>query len=62
MKKIFTRKVIFIIALVLLSGLAIQAQTAAFIYQGRLTDSSGTAQTYNMRFRLFDAETGGLEN
>ena len=39
-----------------------RAQTTAFTYQGRFTDSSvqqPTSGTYTMTFRLFDAETDG---
>ena len=37
-----------------------QAQTAAFTYQGRLTDGLIPANgTYNMQFSLFDMENGG---
>src|SRR5256885_13346268 len=43
-----------------LSSICISAQTSAFTYQGRLTDT-GTqpTATYDMEFRLFDASEGG---
>lgn len=38
------------------------AQTTAFTYQGRLTDGVTAANgTYEMQFRLFDAESGGTQ-
>lgn len=38
------------------------AQPTEFTYQGRLVDGSlGANGTYEMRFRLFDAETGGTQ-
>jgi Chaperone of endosialidase len=35
------------------------AQTTAFTYQGKLTDSGTPQATYQMRFELYDAVTGG---
>src|SRR5690349_961009 len=41
---------------------AISAQTTAFTYQGRLTDSSLPASgTYQMKFALFDADAAGTQ-
>ncbi|MDQ4122235.1 MAG: tail fiber domain-containing protein [Acidobacteriota bacterium] len=38
-----------------------QAQTTAFTYQGKLTDTSAAASgTYHMQFRLYGAPTGNL--
>lgn len=38
---------------------AVEAQTTAFTYQGRMTDGSVTANgIYGMKFRLYDAGTG----
>jgi hypothetical protein len=53
-------------ALILLIGLfcslRIAAQTTEFSYQGRLTDGGVAANgSYDMRFRLFDAPSGGTE-
>ena len=49
--------------LTMLLSAAAQAQTTAFTYQGRFTDSTVTPQptngTYTMMFRLFDAATDG---
>lgn len=49
------------LALILcLSFSAIQAQTTAFTYQGRLTDGGNTANgLYDLQFKLFDAATAG---
>lgn len=49
------------LALILcLSFSAIQAQTTAFTYQGRLTDGGAPASgLYDLQFKLFDAATGG---
>ncbi len=46
---------------VIISSANISAQTAAFTYQGRLNDTAlpqGNG-SYTMKFRLYDAETGG---
>lgn len=51
-----------IMTAVLIFVTASLAQTTAFTYQGRFTDSSASQPTngsYNMAFRLFDAATGG---
>jgi hypothetical protein len=42
----------------LLSVQTVQAQTTAFTYQGRLTDTGTPQSTYQMRFELYDALTG----
>jgi hypothetical protein len=40
----------------------VTAQTTAFTYQGRLSDSSMTANGgYDLQFALYDAETGGTQ-
>lgn len=47
---------------VLLCGAATSAQTAAFTYQGKLTDNNLAANgTYQMQFALFDAANGGSQ-
>lgn len=47
---------------VFLGAFSISAQTAAFTYQGRLTDGMMAANgTYEMQFRLFDAESAGTQ-
>lgn len=54
-----------IIVLCIFSGvlaLDLAAQTSAFTYQGKLNDNSIAGNgPYEMRFRLFDAETGGVQ-
>lgn len=54
-----------IIMLFITSGLTISAQTSAFTYQGRFTDTSVGQQptngTYSMTFRLYDALSGGSQ-
>ena len=51
------------IILLFIAGNAItHAQTSVFTYQGRLSDAGMPASgTYDMRFRLFDADTGGTQ-
>jgi hypothetical protein len=54
--------VILTIAAVMMLGIAVGAQTTAFTYQGRLTDSSlPTSGTYDFEFVLFDALTAGSQ-
>lgn len=49
------------LVLLVLCG-ATHAQTTGFTYQGRLVDNAVPANgTYEMRFRLFDADTGGTQ-
>jgi len=44
------------------AGPAVQAQSTAFTYQGRLTNDRVPADgTFRSRFTLFDAPTGGKE-
>ncbi len=43
----------------LLCAPIVHAQTTAFAYQGRLTDTGTPQSTYQMRFELYDALTGG---
>lgn len=54
-------KTIFIAAILLLIfGSAIQGQTTAFVFQGKLQDAGQAANgTYQFQFRLFDAAAGG---
>ncbi len=59
-----TRKFIFGLLFCLLSAGAATAQTTAFTYQGRFTDSTVAQPTngnYNMQFALFDAVSGGTQ-
>lgn len=52
---IFSRSIIWF---VLLTALAVRAQTNAFIYQGQLANNGGAATgNYDFRFRLFDGNT-----
>ncbi len=44
---------------VCLTASAAIAQTTAFTYQGKLTDSGTPQSVYQMRFELYDAVTGG---
>jgi len=37
----------------------VAAQTSEFTYQGKITDTAGTAASYDFEFRLFEANTGG---
>src|SRR5215813_1319426 len=49
------------LSLLLLTSLA-QAQTTAFTYQGKLTDSGNLATgNYDFQFTLFDALSGGAQ-
>src|SRR5688572_32259447 len=58
-----TGKVLSGIFLLLIVGAAIiNAQTSAFTYQGKLSDGGVPASgTYDMRFRLFDADANGTQ-
>jgi hypothetical protein len=50
---------LFLVLIVLAFAGTVSAQTAAFTYQGKLTDGSLPANgTYQMQFSLFDAATG----
>ena len=61
----FTRRMtamLTVLIMIFMCGAAAFAQTTAFTYQGRFTDSTAqqpTNGTYTMTFRLFDAATGG---
>ena len=45
-----------------LTTISVMGQTTAFTYQGRLTDGASAANgTYEMEFRLFDAQSGGAQ-
>ncbi len=57
-----SRTALWLSYLLLIGFSAAQAQTSAFTYQGRFTDttvSQPTNGTYNMQFALFDAATDG---
>lgn len=57
------RAIIVALSIFILGGLAVLGQTTAFTYQGRLTDGTLPASgTYQMRFSLFDAATGGTQD
>ncbi|MBC7899864.1 MAG: hypothetical protein H7070_07390, partial [Saprospiraceae bacterium] len=57
------KKILFSMVTILIIGCAATpAQTPEFTYQGRLLDGSLPASgTYEMRFRLFDAESAGTQ-
>ncbi|HEX8736788.1 MAG TPA: hypothetical protein VF721_15760 [Pyrinomonadaceae bacterium] len=58
----FLRRALYAASVIFVFALSASAQTAAFTYQGRLTDGSLPANgTYNMQFSLFDMETGGAQ-
>ena len=64
MSKFFCAKHNALLLFILFSMLSISAaaQTTAFTYQGRFTDSTVVQPTngvYNMQFALFDAVAGG---
>ncbi len=55
-------KRILALAALVLSTLSALAQGTAFTYQGRLNDGANPANgTYNLRFALFDAASGGAQ-
>jgi hypothetical protein len=54
----FNRALFTLFAAALTAGAAF-AQTTAFIYQGRLTDTGTPQSIYQMRFGLYDAPVGG---
>jgi len=57
---LFTKQTLFVIALLVVLGAQnISAQTTAFTYQGKLTDSGTPQSAYQMRFELYDALAGG---
>lgn len=56
------RKNLSIAAAILLLALAASAQTTAFSYQGRLTDTGTPGNgNFQMQFKLFDAASGGTQ-
>ncbi len=59
--KLINTKIILTALFILVSAqVAVRAQTTAFTYQGRLTDSSMSANgSYDLGFALYDAATGG---
>ena len=56
-----SKSFLFLALTVLAGNLAVHAQSTAFTYQGRLTDSSGSPSTggYDLRVAVFDAAGGG---
>ena len=48
-------------AILLVCVVSVFAQTSEFTYQGKISDSGTPAATYDFQFRLFDAETGGVQ-
>jgi hypothetical protein len=61
LSSIFPRANILFLFTLFCFAASLQAQTTGFTYQGRLSDSAATGGSYNIRFRLFDAETGGSQ-
>ncbi len=60
MKKLFRSAILCLVAV--FSAAVADAQTTEFTYQGRLTSSAQNATgSFDLEFRLFDAETGGTE-
>ena len=53
------RNTILTLILTCLTASAALAQTTAFNYQGKLSDSGAAQSSYQMRFELFDAVAGG---
>jgi len=50
------------IAVVLMTSIALTAQTTSFTYQGRLTDGGNPATgSFQMQFKLFDSLSGGTQ-
>jgi hypothetical protein len=50
------------LALFLFAAVSVNAQTTAFTYQGRLTDSGlAPNASYDMQFRLFDTQASGTQ-
>ena len=61
MKRIPSVRVWLTLILIASGSVRIAAQTTAFTYQGRLNSSgSPVTGTYDLRFNLYDASTGGL--
>src|SRR5213593_633996 len=57
-----TIKVITLLTLLLSASNAAQAQGTAFTYQGRLSDGGNPANgSYDFRFALYTADTGGSQ-
>lgn len=50
---------LFAVFSIFLTAHSVSAQTTAFAYQGKLTDSGTPQANYQMQFKLFDALTGG---
>lgn len=51
------------LAVLMLVSIAVQAQTSAFVYQGKLTDSNISANgTYEFQFKLYDANGNQIGN
>src|SRR5262245_544115 len=65
MKSIYKQPKIRLILIIIFAAVGVwpvQAQSTAFTYQGKLTDSSLPANgTYQMQFSLFDAAADGTQ-
>jgi hypothetical protein len=61
MKRFYSKALGCVLALIALSTVCV-AQTTAFNFQGRLNDGgAGANGNYDLRFKLFDAITGGTD-
>lgn len=57
-----TKKFVALLMLLFCLTAIVKAQTTAFSYQGKLTDSGGPANgNYQMQFKLFDSLSGGTQ-
>ena len=61
MLKKYILQSIFVGLIIICASIAAFAQTTAFTYQGKLTDSGTLQATYQMQFKLFDALAGGSQ-
>jgi len=52
-------KLLVIFVMLIVCANIVSAQTTEFTYQGKITDTAGTAASYDFEFRLFSVETGG---
>lgn len=59
---IFQSKLLFALALLIISAIQAAAQTSQFTYQGKLSNTGGAANgTFEMQFRLYNAASGGAQ-
>jgi hypothetical protein len=60
-KKSYLQNIFVVLLVIYLTVNAAYAQTTAFNYQGKLTDSGAAQSTYQMQFALFDSPTSGTQ-